>query len=192
MPASTVPTAPWLALALGARLWIVGGSTASARGIRPTAPIQHGGDWRQRHDAARRDGGYVVLPWVTGYSKNRMYIKINLLGEQQQPPHRRPKNCRNPRFRVPVGEGCPGRTRPFYRASEKSDWKTAEFSRKPLADRRICSHLYGAKDNFYQLPMGFASSLRFGHRPFSATLALPSAVFGPVDSPPCRGQRPES
>ena len=45
-------------------------------------------DWRQRHDAARRDGGYVVLPWVTGYSKNRISIKIHLLGEQQQPPHR--------------------------------------------------------------------------------------------------------
>ena len=125
-------------------------------------------------------------PWVTGYSKNRMYIKINLLGEQQQPPHRNPKNCRIPRFRVPVGKGCPGRTSPFYRASEKSDWKTVEFARKPLADRRVCSYLFGAKDNFYQLPMGFASSFRFGHRPFSATLALPSGVFGPVDSPPCR------
>ncbi len=71
-------------------------------------------------------------------------------------------------------------------SSESREADRSTFARNPLADRRICSYLFGAKVNFYQLPMGFASSLRFGHRPFSATLALPSAVFGPVDSPPCR------
>ena len=33
--------------------------------------------------------------------------------------------------------------------------------------------------------------LRLGFRPFAAHLARPSGVLGPVDSPPCSGQRPD-
>jgi hypothetical protein len=50
---------------------------------------------------------------------------------------------------------------------------------------------FGENVNICYPFMGFAF-LRFGWCPFSAARALPSAVFGPLESPPWNLQRPFS